>query len=168
MKCPNCGSRRNEMMKKEERLWLDWRRRRCLNCKHRFSTYERISRKDRPETPEPLRPSRRKKNPYGIDWRSRASVIRFRDGNTCQICGRSSPQGTKFHVHHIVPLVVSRCNHPDNLVTLCPECHSRQGPADAAARRGDFLEFKRLLNQIGWPFLRVDRALRAWGNTPDK
>jgi len=43
MRCPHCHFALNEVVKKKMRDWVDWRRRRCLRCKRRFSTYERVA-----------------------------------------------------------------------------------------------------------------------------
>ena len=44
-----------------------------------------------------------------------------RDNYTCQCC-KKHKDGTKFHVHHIESRKTGG-NAPDNLVTLCEECH---------------------------------------------
>lgn len=47
--------------------------------------------------------------------------IRDRDNRSCQNCGRTN---TELHVHHIVPLKDGGSNNPENLATLCKECHN--------------------------------------------
>ena len=44
-----------------------------------------------------------------------------RDNYTCQFC-KKHKDGTKFHAHHIESRKTGG-NAPDNLVTLCEECH---------------------------------------------
>ena len=71
--------------------------------------------------------------------RERAAALK-RDGYTCQVCGRkqSKAKGKEFavEVHHkhgianwekLIDLVYLHllCN-PDNLVTLCKECHDKE------------------------------------------
>ncbi|MFD4723055.1 HNH endonuclease [Streptomyces sp. NPDC058423] len=46
-----------------------------------------------------------------------------RDKKTCQDCGRIPGQGVSLQVHHILPVHQGGTNDPDNLVTLCSECH---------------------------------------------
>lgn len=68
---------------------------------------------------------------YGEDWDKRSAYVKRRDNYTCQISkianktckGYYPPPFTKLlHVHHIVPLPKGS-NHPNNLITLCRECH---------------------------------------------
>ncbi len=54
------------------------------------------------------------------EWKILSAEIRTRDDNFCQRCGMG---GFSFPVHHIVPHRISEDNSPDNLVTLCSECH---------------------------------------------
>ncbi len=66
-------------------------------------------------------------NDYGPDWsRQRAAVLQ-RDQHACRHCGTKAGQGTKLHVHHLVPFrafaSARDANRPENLVTLCPACH---------------------------------------------
>ena len=53
--------------------------------------------------------------------------VRCRDGYKCRKCGSK----THLEVHHIVQRKDGGSNRPDNLVTLCHECH-------AALHRGEF------------------------------
>jgi len=72
---------------------------------------------------------------YGKGWtKAKKKAIRERDGRECQVCGLSQQEhiedlGFKLHVHHIVPARLfsnpQKRNDPDNLITLCAECHRR-------------------------------------------
>ncbi len=66
-------------------------------------------------------------NQYGPNWPKLSSLIRERDHHRCTNCGRAEVEGT-FHVHHKLPFKsfgsAELANHPENLVTLCPSCHS--------------------------------------------
>lgn len=54
----------------------------------------------------------------GRPWmRLRAAVLE-RDGYTCIGCGARATE-----VHHIVPVASGGPDHPDNLVSLCHDCH---------------------------------------------
>jgi DEAD/DEAH box helicase domain-containing protein len=93
-------------------------------------------------------------NDYGPEWPKIRERIRARDGYRCQVCGLTessgrqpvddlSPErslaGTKparqHDVHHKIPfrqfrdeaghILRERANRPDNLTTLCPECHRK-------------------------------------------
>jgi len=49
----------------------------------------------------------------------RAYVL-HRDKYTCQLCAKKN---VPFQLHHVVPRSQNGKDHPDNLITLCPECH---------------------------------------------
>lgn len=75
----------------------------------------------------------RSKGWYGDDWKTLADSIKRRDGYRCQIarvskyaCNRYCPPpfASMLAAHHIVPLPRGT-NHPENLVTLCHDCHSK-------------------------------------------
>ena len=53
-------------------------------------------------------------------WKEIAKEIRERDYDTCQRC---DVRGYSFPVHHIIPYRISEDNSPNNLVTLCSNCH---------------------------------------------
>ena len=57
--------------------------------------------------------------------------IRFRDGFKCRHCHRKGGPNVRLEVHHIIRRCDGGTDRPDNLVTLCHECH-------AALHRGEF------------------------------
>lgn len=58
--------------------------------------------------------------PYPIIWNEQLkTMIRERDRYHCGLCGRPG----SMHVHHI-DYDKAHCT-PDNLITLCPNCHPR-------------------------------------------
>lgn len=67
-------------------------------------------------------------NHYGPGWDRLRNLIRTRDHFTCQSCG-AYEQGKAHHVHHKIPFRrfsnPEEANRPDNLVTLCPNCHQQ-------------------------------------------
>lgn len=68
------------------------------------------------------------RNDYGPDWdRIRKSVME-RDHFECTLC-HTKNSVSKLHVHHIKPFRTfsdrAKANAPENLVTLCPDCHHR-------------------------------------------
>jgi DEAD/DEAH box helicase domain-containing protein len=74
-------------------------------------------------------------NDYGPEWSKVRDRIRARDGYRCQVCGLPESGRKQHDVHHKIPfrrfrdetgrILRERANQPDNLVTLCPECHRK-------------------------------------------
>lgn len=58
-------------------------------------------------------------------WRKVRSMVLNRDGQRCQECGRDLTRYPRWYaeVHHIIPVIAGGSDHPDNLITLCTECH---------------------------------------------
>ena len=58
----------------------------------------------------------------------RQTVIE-RDDKQCQRCGTKvtvkDVDGVDFQLHHLIPFAAGGPNHPDNLVTLCNDCHTQ-------------------------------------------
>lgn len=50
-------------------------------------------------------------------------LVRRRDERRCQRC---SAANVGLHVHHIVPRKQGGSDDPDNLITLCAQCHQRE------------------------------------------
>lgn len=61
--------------------------------------------------------------PYGPEFTKKfKALIRERDGNRCQGCGKPRSNGNRgLHVHHIDWTKTN--NDPANLITLCAQCH---------------------------------------------
>jgi hypothetical protein len=59
-----------------------------------------------------------------MSWEEIKNRVRRRDSFICQNCGLEE-RDKSFHVHHIVPRSDGGIDHPDNLVLLCPSCHSK-------------------------------------------
>lgn len=57
---------------------------------------------------------------YGPDWESQRRLALKRDNKTCNKCEMMGNT-----IHHIVPYRVSHDNSLENLLTLCPNCHSK-------------------------------------------
>jgi hypothetical protein len=55
----------------------------------------------------------------GKDWVKAKQFVLMRDEYICQRCGDNN----NLEVHHWEPYFFSFNNHPDNLVTLCRQCH---------------------------------------------
>lgn len=64
---------------------------------------------------------------YGDDWFKIRFLIYSRDNYTCQDCHlKMSKETGAFHVHHILPFLISFDNSLKNLITLCPPCHRKE------------------------------------------
>ena len=63
------------------------------------------------------------KTPRESISKSRRFAVFKRDGNKCQLCGRSQDDGVKLHVDHRVPLAKGGSNEDENLWTLCEDCN---------------------------------------------
>lgn len=96
------------------------------------------------------------------DWRSSSGRIKFRDHNTCQVCGIARSKAI-LHVDHIVPYILSKRDDPENLLTLCVRCHGfktdRLEPWLLSGRIGSFLI---KLRQAGWPMTRIRSAFKLY------
>ncbi len=73
-------------------------------------------------------------NQYGPNWMVQRERARVRDNFQCQICGIQEINRS-HHVHHKSPFRTYQsyeiANQLENLVTLCPSCHSK---AESAVR----------------------------------
>lgn len=87
---------------------------------------------------------------YGIGWsEEKRRTIREREGFECWSCPCTQDEhiqicGMKLHVHHIVrvedfSIYDPRANSPENLVTLCKECHGAWESADGYTPPGETL-----------------------------
>jgi hypothetical protein len=78
---------------------------------------------------------------YPPDWKARAKAHRRRDDYICQDCGfQSGPyaaegKGCTLDVHHITTLEDGGSNRPENLTTLCVECHNTRHDHDITVGR---------------------------------
>jgi len=56
-------------------------------------------------------------------WSAIRQQVLQRDGYTCQLCGFLAT--SNLHIHHILKRTDGGTDHLDNLLTLCPSCHSK-------------------------------------------
>ena len=85
------------------------------------------------------------REPYRSDWQQMSDAVRQRDGWTCRRCGwRAFGRGRYYlHAHHVVPRSQGGPDKPDNLISLCLECHAAQ-PGHHHLRYG--YDYQRFLN----------------------
>jgi len=65
---------------------------------------------------------------YPDDWDTRRRQIYKRDAYECQECGAMGGQfgDTELHCHHRTPISQGGSHEPENLVTLCRDCHNKK------------------------------------------
>ncbi|MBI5651167.1 MAG: HNH endonuclease [Chloroflexi bacterium] len=68
---------------------------------------------------------------YPENWTRLAWFVKRRDGMRCVECGATDEV---LHAHHIIPLSRGGTNHPNNLQTLCENCHAEKHPHMLAER----------------------------------
>ena len=58
-------------------------------------------------------------------WENMKAYAKWRDGNKCRVCGKSprTNSSVRLEVHHIRRRADGGSDTPDNVVTLCHECH---------------------------------------------
>ena len=58
------------------------------------------------------------------NWENLKAYAKYRDGYKCRACGRSKHKdGVKLEVHHIIRKADGGTDVPENVVTLCEDCH---------------------------------------------
>ena len=71
-------------------------------------------------------------------WENLKAYAKYRDGYKCRACGKSKHQdGVKLEVHHLIRKADGGTDVPENVVTLCQDCH------DAHHNHGKTLKFRR-------------------------
>ena len=57
-------------------------------------------------------------------WENLKAYAKHRDGYKCRVCGKSKHKdGARLEVHHIIRKADGGTDVPENVVTLCEECH---------------------------------------------
>ena len=72
-------------------------------------------------------------------WENLKAYAKYRDGYKCRSCGKSprDDSSVKLEVHHIIRRADGGSDTPNNVVTLCNECH------EAHHKKKKVLKFKR-------------------------
>ena len=70
-------------------------------------------------------------------WENLKAYAKWRDVHRCRVCGKGKKDGKKLEVHHIRRRADGGSDTPDNVVTLCHECH------EAHHQKKKVLKFKR-------------------------
>ena len=56
-------------------------------------------------------------------WENLKAYAKWRDGQKCRSCGKSAKDVARLEVHHVRRRTDGGSDTPDNVVTLCHECH---------------------------------------------
>ena len=69
-------------------------------------------------------------------WENLKAYARWRDGYKCRVCGRSprSDSNVRLEVHHVRRRADGGSDTPDNVVTLCEECHKAHHRGEKALK----------------------------------
>ena len=78
---------------------------------------------EEPDVPVLDDPWNGRADPTTSNWRNIRDEILERDGYQCTVCGSHS----NLDVHHIEPRRKGGQDVPENLITMCEECHVKQG-----------------------------------------
>ena len=99
-------------------------------------------------------------------WENLKAYAKYRDGYKCRACGKGKKNGKKLEVHHIIRKSDGGTDVPENVVTLCEDCHKahhkgerklkfRRPPQHKAeAHMNAMREY--LLDALFWSGRRVD------------
>lgn len=65
---------------------------------------------------------------YGPGWKELSRAVRKRDNWTCYVCGWQAVGRDRYfmHAHHLVARRRGGLDTPENLISLCLECHADQ------------------------------------------
>ena len=64
-------------------------------------------------------------------WENLKAYAKWRDGYKCRVCGKSKHKdGARLEVHHIRRKADGGTDTPDNVVTLCEDCHKAHHQGD--------------------------------------
>ncbi len=75
------------------------------------------------------RPKSAYKPKMTVSMRDRFLILK-RDGYRCKLCGRTTKDGVKLHIDHIVARSKGGTSEHNNLHTLCEECNLGKGTLD--------------------------------------
>lgn len=82
---------------------------------------------------------------YNYQWEKARKAVLIRDSYLCQSClakGRPTPA---TEVHHMVAKAHGGGDEPENLISICHECHSEATIRQAGKR------VRQRVGQDGWP-----------------
>ena len=100
------------------------------------------------------RPSQHMTKTESVEWKAISKVVKRRDKHTCQSCGLT----VGLSVHHILPRDEGGVDMPDNLITLCDNCHNEV--EDMGLRdKWQIVDLKRKRKYIKGKLVENDKAI---------
>ena len=77
-------------------------------------------------------------------WENLKAYAKWRDGYKCRVCGASSRKdpNVKLEVHHIIRRADGGTDTPDNVVTLCHDCHEAHHKGERKLKLKRPLQYK--------------------------
>jgi hypothetical protein len=88
---------------------------------------------------------------YGrYPWKRTRRQVRLAAGFKCSVCGELTPHG--LHVHHRKPLkrAAALAYEPQNLMTLCTQCHNAIEPRNGMPQHGCDIDGNPLSEMHPW------------------
>lgn len=109
---------------RQRKLQLEYKRRWRLTNIHKVRQYHRLWNRNHPD---PAKTNRRRaaRLGNGIEKYTREAIFK-RDGGRCHICNRKVSK-QRFHIDHLVPIVLGGRDAPDNVSIAHPGCNMKRG-----------------------------------------
>lgn len=86
------------------------------------------------------------KNPHNNTWFKLRFKILLRDNFRCQYCGRTTQDGIRLEIDHIIPKSKGGNNNEDNLITSCEYCNL--GKSDVLLEQYNMDKIIKLMNKM--------------------
>jgi 5-methylcytosine-specific restriction protein A len=97
--------------------------------------------------------SSRHKRGYGTAWDKVRAIVLERDHHLCRPCLGNGHITEAREVDHILPKFKGGTDNPDNLQSICTDCHRTKTAAESAEAQGREAPKKqrRTIGSDGWP-----------------
>lgn len=88
---------------------------------------------------------------YGWQWQKLREQILSRDQHLCLTCKAKGRVTPATQVDHIKPKSRGGTDDPDNLASICSDCHEEKSQREAAEAQGRTYKRKRRVGLDGYP-----------------